>query len=353
MNTDKKYMQRCIELAKKGALQVSPNPMVGCVIVYQGEIIGEGFHEKYGEAHAEVNAINSVKNPALLPKSTMYVSLEPCAHHGKTPPCSDLIVQKKIGCVVIGTVDPFAKVAGKGIEKLEKNGVEVKVGILEDECRELNKRFFTFHQKKRPYIILKWAETTDGFIDIDRDADDFGEPTWITGEEALKQVHRLRAEEDAILVGTHTAQKDNPSLSVRHVEGKNPLRIVLDRNLTLSSHLHLLDNSTETLIINSKTNKTAGKTEWIQVDYSQDVLPQLFEILYKKEKLSLIVEGGRQLLQSFIDAGFWDEAQVYTGKKVFHRGVKAPQMQCTPAAHEHIGNDIRQVYKNPPATSRF
>ena len=353
MNTHEKYMNRCIELAQKGALQVSPNPMVGCVIVYQGKIVGEGFHEKYGEAHAEVNAINSVANPELLSQSTMYVSLEPCAHQGKTPPCSDLIVRKGIPRVVIGTVDPFAKVAGKGIEKLKKNGVEVTVGILENKCRELNKRFFTFHNKKRPYIILKWAQTRDGFIDIQRDASNFGEPTWITGNEALKKVHHLRAEEDAIVVGTRTAEKDNPSLTVRHVAGKNPLRIVLDRNLTLPPHLNLLDNSTETLVINSKENKTAGKTEWIKVDYSKDVLPQLLKILYEKEKLSLIVEGGQKLLQSFIDNNLWDEAQVYTGNKLFQQGVKAPRLNHTPLASDHIGNDLLQFFRNLPAVNKF
>ena len=346
MSSDEKYMQQCIDLARKGALQVSPNPMVGCVIVCDGKIIGEGYHEKYGEAHAEVNAIRSVENEQLLQKSTLYVTLEPCAHHGKTPPCSDLIVQKKIPKVVIGTVDPFAKVAGKGIDKLQQNGIDVRVGVLEKECLEVNKRFFTFHNKKRPYIILKWAQTSDGFIDIDREAVLYGKPTWITGQYALLKVHLLRAEEDAILVGTRTAQKDNPSLTVRHVEGKNPLRIVLDRKLTLSPELHLFDNSTETLVINALQNKREDKTEWVKVDYSQNVLAQLMDILYQKEKLSLIVEGGRELLQNFIDSGLWDEAHVYIGEKLFVSGVKAPTIDNDPVSGEIIGKDFLQVYKN-------
>ncbi len=340
-------MQRSIDLARKGALQVSPNPMVGCVIVCNGEIIGEGYHEKYGEAHAEVNAIRAVKDENLLQKSTLYVTLEPCAHHGKTPPCSDLIVEKKIPKVVIGTVDPFAEVAGKGIDKLRNNGIEVSIGVLEKECLELNKRFFTFHNKKRPYIILKWAQTTDGFIDINRDADNYGKPTWITGEYALLKVHQLRAEEDAILVGTRTAEKDNPSLTVRHVQGKNPLRLVLDRNLKLSSKLHLFDNSTETVVINALQNKKEENTEWVKVDYSKNILPQVTDILYKKEKLSLIVEGGRELLQSFINTGLWDEAQVYIGEKLFVSGIKAPEIKTEPVAGEIIGKDFLQLYKNP------
>lgn len=350
MNTDEKYMQHCIVLARKGALYVSPNPMVGCIIVYNEEIIGEGYHERYGEAHAEVNAIRSVKDEQVLQKSTLYVTLEPCAHHGKTPPCSDLIVQKKIPRVVIGTVDPFAKVAGKGIEKLKKNGIDVKVGVLENDCLELNKRFFTFHNKKRPFIILKWAQTADRFIDIDRDAENYGEPTWITGKDALLKVHHLRAGEDAILVGSRTAEKDNPSLTVRNVEGNNPLRIVFDRNLKLSPELKLFDNSTETLVINAARNKKEGKTEWVKVDYTQNVLIQLLHILYKKEKLSLIVEGGQQLLQSFIDLDLWDEAHVYTGNKLFKSGVKAPKLTVSPVTNEVIGKDLLQVYKNQGVT---
>lgn len=347
MTTDSSYMKRCLELARKGAGSVAPNPMVGCVVVYRGKTIGEGYHEKYGEAHAEVNAIRSVKNTEWLKESTLYVTLEPCAHHGKTPPCSDLIVQKQIPKVVIGTIDPFAEVAGRGIEKMQKAGIEVKVGVLEEECRELNKRFFTFHQKHRPYIFLKWAQSADGFIDIDRNAAGFGEPTWITGPEALLRVHQMRAEENAILVGTRTAEKDNPSLTVRHCEGKNPLRIVLDRNLKLPADLNLFNSESETIIINSLKNGQKANLEYIRADYSQNVLPQILEILYLKEKLSLIVEGGRELLQSFIAQGLWDEAHVYTGQKLFRSGVPAPVIEGNSFKREKIGMDSLEIYLNP------
>ncbi len=347
MTTDEKYMARCIELAHMGIADVSPNPMVGCVIAHNGKIVGEGYHQKYGEAHAEVNAVRSVKDPKILKNSTLYVSLEPCAHHGKTPPCSDLIVEKQLARVVIGTIDPFAEVAGKGIEKLIRNGIDVKLGVLENECLELNKRFFTFHNKKRPYIILKWAQTSDGFIDMERDADHFGEPTWITGKDALVRVHETRAIEDAILVGTRTAEKDNPSLTTRLVEGKNPLRIVIDRNLSLSKSLHLFDGSTPTLVVNSIRNEKSGNTEYVQADYTRSVPEQILEVLYKKEKLSLIVEGGKQLLQSFIDGGLWDEAHVYTGDKFFNNGVLAPDLKGSPVKNEIIGKDFLQIYRNP------
>ncbi|MFV0268292.1 MAG: bifunctional diaminohydroxyphosphoribosylaminopyrimidine deaminase/5-amino-6-(5-phosphoribosylamino)uracil reductase RibD [Draconibacterium sp.] len=346
MNTDEKYMQRCLELAQKGAGSVSPNPMVGCVIVHNNTIIGEGYHERCGEAHAEVNAVRSVAKPELLTESTLYVTLEPCAHFGKTPPCSDLIVEKKIPKVVIGTIDPFAEVAGKGIEKLKKAGIEVTLDILRDECRELNKRFFTFHQKQRPYIILKWAQTQDGFLDVDRDSADFGEPTWITGKEALLRVHQLRAEEDAIMVGTNTAEKDDPSLTVRHCEGKNPLRMVLDRELRLSQNLKLFDQSTPTLVFNALKNEVRGNTEYHLIDFQKNLPLQVLNLLYHKNILSLIVEGGRQLLQSFIDANLWDEAQVYTGAKTFGAGVPAPLPDLRNATEETIGNDLLQLVRN-------
>ncbi|MEN8116472.1 MAG: bifunctional diaminohydroxyphosphoribosylaminopyrimidine deaminase/5-amino-6-(5-phosphoribosylamino)uracil reductase RibD [Bacteroidota bacterium] len=346
MTTSEKYMMRCLELAKKGAGYVSPNPMVGCVVVYNGVVIGEGYHKLYGQAHAEVNAINSVRQPELLKKSTLYVTLEPCAHHGLTPPCSDLIVATQIPKVVIGTIDPFAKVAGKGIEKMQNAGIEVEVGILEKECRELNKRFFTFHEKKRPYIFLKWAQTEDGFIDIDRSNEQFGEPTWITGEESLIRVHKMRAEEDAIMVGTKTAEKDNPSLTVRNCKGNNPLRIVIDKNLRLPNNLSLFNNSAKTIVLNSTINKTEKNTEYIQVNFSQNIIPQILEILHEKNILSLIVEGGRQLLESFIESGLWDEAHVYTGNKTFKRGVPAPAVSGKIVYEENVGDDRLLVFSN-------
>ncbi len=339
-------MNRCLELARKGAGKVSPNPMVGCVIVHNDTIIGEGFHEKYGEAHAEVNAINAVKNQELLKESTLYVSLEPCAHFGLTPPCSDLIVEKKIPRVVIGTIDSFAKVAGKGIEKMIKAGIDVQVGILEKECREINKRFFTFHEKKRPYIFLKWAETTDGFIDYDRTKNQFGEPTWITGEKALVRVHQMRAVEDAILVGTNTALKDNPSLTVRHCEGRSPVRIVIDNHLRLPVHLKLFDRTAKTIVFNSLKNEESGNTEFVKIDFNKKMIPHLLKNLYQRNIQSLIVEGGKQLLESFIEANLWDEAFRFTGNKLFIRGIKAPSISGSIIQTEETDGDTLQIYNN-------
>lgn len=346
MTTSEKYISRCIELAKLGAGQVSPNPMVGCVIVCNNTIIGEGYHQKYGEAHAEVNAINSVVNKKDLKRSTIYVSLEPCAHYGLTPPCSDLIIRNQIPKVVIGSIDPFAKVAGKGIEKLKRAGIEVVVGILEKQCNELNKRFFTFHKYKRPYIILKWAQTLDGFIDMDRTSENFGQPTWITGQEALQRVHKMRAEEDAIIVGTRTAEKDNPSLTVRHCKGKNPLRIVLDKNLRLSSDLHLFDNSTPTLVFNSIKNSKEGNTEFVRIEFNEKLLQQILAQVHQKNCLSLIVEGGKQLLDTFIAENAWDEAHVYTGKKYFKKGITAPTITNPLFSSEPINEDKLDIYRN-------
>jgi len=340
-------MKRCVELARLGAGSVAPNPMVGCVIVHRGKIIGEGFHQKHGEAHAEVNAINAVNRPEFLKESTLYVSLEPCAHHGLTPPCSDLIVQKQIPRVVIGTIDPFSEVAGKGIEKLRKAGIEVEVGFLEKECRELNKRFFTFHEKKRPYVILKWAQTLDGFIDIDRNRKDFGEPTWITGDLALRLVHKIRSEENAILVGTNTAEKDNPSLTVRHWTGKNPLRAVIDKNLRLSPALNLFDGTSETLVFNAKKNDLTANTEWIKIDFEQEITPQILTTLHHRKILSLIVEGGKRLLEGFIRQNLWDEAHVFIGNKFFYSGISAPKISakvnyCT----ETLDSDKVTIFMN-------
>lgn len=343
-------MNRCIALAQKGCGNVSPNPMVGCVIVHNNEVIGEGYHQKYGGPHAEVNAINAVNNPALLKESTLYVSLEPCAHHGLTPPCSDLIIRKKIPHVVIGTVDSFAKVAGKGIEKLKNAGTEVQVGVLEKECRKLNKRFFTFYEKNRPYIILKWAQTIDGFIDILRNKKQFGEPTWITGHDALVDVHKTRSAEDAIMVGTNTALKDNPSLTVRHYPGNNPVRVVIDKNLRLPKNIHLFDNSVKTLVFNSIKTEPQTTTLYLKIDFETDIIPQVLSELYKQKIQSLIVEGGRQLLQSFIDSGNWDEAHIYTGNKYFKEGIKAPKIAGKSVSNKTFGSDKLEIIENAITT---
>jgi diaminohydroxyphosphoribosylaminopyrimidine deaminase/5-amino-6-(5-phosphoribosylamino)uracil reductase len=346
MMSPEKYMIRCLELAKKGAGYVSPNPMVGCVIVHRGEIIGEGFHERYGETHAEVNAINSVSNQDLLKESTLYVTLEPCAHYGLTPPCSNLIIEKQIPKVIIGTVDSYVEVAGKGIERMRNAGIDVHFGMLEKECREINKRFFTYHEKKRPYIILKWAQTSDGFIDIDRNQEEFGEPTWITGEKALLRVHQMRAEEGAIIVGTNTALKDNPALTVRLVDGKNPVRIVIDNKLRLPETLNLFDNSTPTIVFNSIKNEVLKNTTFKKINFQEKVIEQILDELFIRKIQSLIVEGGRKLLESFIKSGIWDEANVFVGNKLFKKGVSAPTQPEKLIHYEKIEDDELYIYKN-------
>lgn len=347
MNYNEKFMHRCIELARKGSGKVSPNPMVGSVIVHDDQIIGEGYHQKHGGHHAEVNAIHSVQDKALLLDSTIYVTLEPCAHFGLTPPCSDLIIAHKIPRVVIGSIDPFAEVAGKGIEKLKKADIEVITGVLKAECDDLNKRFFTYHQKKRPYIILKWAQTLDGFIDIERKEPDYGEPTWITGPMALKRVHEIRAIEDAIMVGTNTALKDNPSLTVRHCDGRNPVRIVTDRQLRLPQRLNLFDGLVKTIVFNEKHSEQKDRLKYVQIDYSSDSIKQMMDALHNEKILSVIVEGGRQLLDSFIKNNIWDEAHIFIGNKNFQRGIKAPYIVGMKVKTEEFDQDQLIIYRNP------
>ncbi len=332
------FMKRCIELASKAIGYTSQNPMVGSVIVYDGDIIGEGYHEKYGEAHAEVNAINSVKDKSLLPKSTLYVNLEPCAHFGKTPPCSNLIIEHKIPKVVIGCVDTFSEVAGKGIQKMKDAGTEVVVGVLERESRELNKRFFTFHEKKRPYITLKWAESKDGFIAPKNQT----EPFWMTSSESKKLVHKWRAEEDAILVGRITAKKDNPSLTVREVEGKNPTRIVIDKGLKLDTSLNLFNSEAETLIFNSIKSEENGKNKSVKIDFNSLIENMLSE-LYKLNIHSVIIEGGSTTLQSFIDANMWDEARIFTANTTLIDGVKSPNIKGEITSTTNIGGDALEI----------
>lgn len=339
-------MNRCMELARQGAGNVSPNPMVGAIIVHNNKIIGEGYHQNYGGPHAEVHAINSVSDPHLLKESTIYVTLEPCAHFGLTPPCADLIVEKQLKKAVIGTIDPFAKVAGKGIEKLKKAGIEVVTGVLENECRELNKRFFTFHKKKRPYIILKWAQTLDGFIDVERKEIDFGEPTWITGEKALRRVHEIRAVEDAILIGTNTALKDNPSLTVRHCEGRNPIRLVLDNKLRLPKNLNLFDNKVKTIVFNSIQNKEIGNTVFVKIDFRKNLLDQILKEIYHFNFLSVIIEGGKQLLETFIQANTWDETHLFVGNKNFYSGIRAPEFKGNIFSVEQLESDQLIIFRN-------
>ena len=345
-------MQQCISLAKLGFGDVAPNPMVGCVIVHQNIIIGEGYHQQYGEAHAEVNAINAVKDKNLLKESTLYVNLEPCAHFGKTPPCSNLIIEYQIPKVVIGCIDSFSEVSGKGIAKMEKAGIEITVGVLETESLELNNRFFTFHTKKRPYIILKWAQTQDGFIDVDRDScslsgAEMEQPldNWITTPSSKKIVHKWRSQEQAIMVGTNTAFNDNPQLNVREAEGKNPLRIVLDLNLRLPNNLHLFDKTIPTLVFNTLKNKTENNLEFVKIE-KDPLIPQILKELYQRDIQSVIIEGGAQLLNTFIKENLWDEARVFTGTKNFKTGLKAPQINKKATNINTIETDILTTYHN-------
>lgn len=348
MFSNEDFISRAIELAQLGAGAVSPNPMVGCVIVLDNKIIGEGYHQKYGEAHAEVNAINSVlakfsDAEALLKKATLYVTLEPCSHYGKTPPCSDLIIKYQIPKVVIGCVDSFNAVNGKGIEKLKNAGVEVTVGALEQACIDLNKRFFTRVNEQRPYVILKWAETENGFF-----APDDGSQKWISGKEAKMLTHQWRTEEDCVLVGKNTAQIDNPQLNVRLVQGRNPKRAVIDRNLALSPSFHLFDNSIETFVFNHTKTDIEGKTKFIGIEDFDYFLPQyiLFQ-LYLQDIQSLIIEGGVKTLQLFIDAGLWDEARIFKAPISWKEGLKAPSINGETISSESIGQDTLQVIIPP------
>jgi len=341
MQNQEFFMERCLELAKKGMGLVSPNPMVGCVIVYNSEIIGEGFHQKYGEAHAEVNAINSVTDKSLLNKSTLYVNLEPCAHFGKTPPCSSLIIEHKIPKVVIGCVDSFSEVTGKGIEKMKNKDIEVVVGMLEKESRILNKRFFTFHEKNRPYVILKWAESKDGFIAPNNQK----EPFWMTSSESKKLVHKWRAEEDAILVGRITAEKDNPFLTVREVKGENPTRIVIDKDLKLFTDLNLFNSDAKTIIFNSIKTKEIGNNYFIRINSNQ-LIKNILQELHKQKIQSFIIEGGTITLQSFINAKFWDEARIFTTNKELNDGVKSPNIEGEIVSETVIEWDKLEIIKN-------
>lgn len=334
MSLPETFMQRCLDLALLGMGDVAPNPMVGCVIVHDGIIIGEGYHQKFGQPHAEVNAIRSVQNPELLSLSTLYVSLEPCSHHGKTPPCSDLIIESRIPRVVIGTIDPFAKVAGKGIEHMKNAGIVVEVGTLENECREQNRRFFTFHEKKRPYILLKWAQTLDGFIDTDRT--ETQHPTWITNALSKRLVHKQRSEESAILIGTNTAEYDNPALTVREWAGNQPVRMVIDRTGRLDAGLCIFDRKATTWVFTDQKQTDAENLYFISLDFDLNILPQLLSELFNRGILSVIVEGGSFLLNSFLDAGLWDEAFVYTGNQFFGKGVEAPHISGETISFEKL-----------------
>jgi diaminohydroxyphosphoribosylaminopyrimidine deaminase / 5-amino-6-(5-phosphoribosylamino)uracil reductase len=345
MNNHELYIARCIELAKNGFGTTYPNPMVGSVIVYNGQIIGEGWHQKAGEPHAEVNAIRSVKDPSLLDKATIYVSLEPCSHFGKTPPCCDLIIKNKIPNVVIGTVDSNIKVAGNGIKRLKEAGANVIVGVLEKKCQELNQRFFTFHEKKRPYIILKWAETQDGFIAPLTKKEQ--KPVWITNSYSRQLVHKWRTEEQAILVGTQTVIDDNPKLNARDWEGNNPIRVVIDQNNRIPETAHVLDNQIKTIVFSkNKTINSSENTIFEVIDFQENIAQQIVERLYQHQIQSVIIEGGAQIIQTFIDANLWDEARVFIGNNKFVNGIKAPVLNKTPSKKEKIETDELLIISN-------
>ncbi|MFH4965855.1 bifunctional diaminohydroxyphosphoribosylaminopyrimidine deaminase/5-amino-6-(5-phosphoribosylamino)uracil reductase RibD [Gaetbulibacter sp. M235] len=333
MNIHEKYIKRCIEIAKNGLGTTRPNPMVGCVIVLNNAIIGEGFTSKYGGAHAEVNAINSVEDKSLLKKATLYVTLEPCSHYGKTPPCSDLIISHKIPNIVIGCIDDNEKVAGKGIEKLMNSGCHVTIGVLEKECKEHHKRFFTYHNKKRSYIILKWAETADGFIAPKTKNEQ--KPVWITNEFSRQLVHKWRAEEQAILVGVNTVLQDNPSLTARDWTGENPIRMVLDKDNSLSKSFNVFNNEAKTIAINNN-----------EIDFSRNIAQQICSVLFEHEITSVIIEGGTKTLQTFIDENLWDEARIFTGNCYFNEGVKSPTFSGKLVSETKIKEDILKIYTN-------
>lgn len=327
------YIKRCLEIAKNGLGVTRPNPMVGCIIVVNNKIISEGYTSAYGGNHAEVNAINKVTDKSILKQATLYVTLEPCSHYGKTPPCSDLIIKNNIPNVVIGCIDDNEQVAGKGIKRLINAGINVTVGVLENKCKLHHKRFFTFHNKQRPYIILKWAQTQDGFIAPK--TKNKKAPVWITTTYSRQIVHKWRAEEQAILVGKNTVLEDNPSLTVRDWTGTNPIRIVIDKLNTLPKKLEVFNNKSETLIIDNHS-----------IDFSKPIAIQICSILFKKQITSIIIEGGAKTLQTFFNENLWDEARVFTGNSNFNEGITAPTFKGRLKLEKNIINDTLKIYTN-------
>lgn len=338
---DEIYIKRGIELAQKALGRTYPNPLVGSVIVHNGKIIGEGYHHKAGENHAEINAIESVEDKSLIPESTIYVTLEPCAHYGKTPPCALKIKELGFRKVVIGAMDSHDKVNGKGKKIIQDAGIEVVSGVLEQECIELNKRFFTYHEKKRPYIILKWAQSADGFLDKDF------KPTAISNSLVNQFVHQLRADEHAILVGTHTALNDNPSLTVRNVEGVNPVRILIDFDLKVPSDFSIFNREAKTIVINSVKEETREHIHFIKIK-KENFLQELTDALYKEQIQSVIIEGGSHTLQQFIDADLWDEAMVIKNDSLeLQQGTKAPEFTGTkPLRAEAFRDNVIEFYQS-------
>lgn len=335
---DEKYMNRALELASKGLGHVAPNPMVGCVIVHNNQIISEGYHEQYGSAHAEPNAIKKVSDE-LLKESTLYVTLEPCSHFGKTPPCADLIISKAIKKVVVGNLDTNPLVSGKGIQKLKDAGIEVEHGILDKECRALNKRFFTFHEKKRPYVILKWAQTQDGFIShwpLPQNKED----NWITCKESKALVHQWRSQEQAILVGYNTLMNDNPQLTTRLADGKNPIRLVLSKTIDLPTGLNIFNNDAKTIVFNPLKDEIKNNIEFVKIDWNKKA-QEVLDYCFKNNISSIIVEGGTNTIYNFMNINAWDEAQVFVNPtKKFEHGISAPEINLTNISPIQVGNDL-------------
>jgi diaminohydroxyphosphoribosylaminopyrimidine deaminase/5-amino-6-(5-phosphoribosylamino)uracil reductase len=337
---DEFYIKRCIELAKKATGDTYPNPLVGSVIVHDGKIIGEGYHHRSGENHAEINAINSVEDKSLIPESTIYVSLEPCAHFGKTPPCALKIVELGFKKVVIGAMDSHDKVNGKGKKIIQDAGIEVISGVLENECVDLNKRFFTYHEKKRPFIVLKWAQSRNGFIDKDF------KPTQISNSLTKQFVHELRNNEHAILIGTMTALRDNPSLTTREMTGRNPVRILIDIDLKVPTDYHIYNNEAETLVFNSVKNSDEGNNRFIKTE-REGFIEKLIKKLYELHIQSVIVEGGNLVLQQFIDANLWDETIVIKNENLqIENGTKAPRFQHEPLEVKQFRDNLMEFHKN-------
>ncbi len=342
-------MRRCFELARKGLGMTRTNPLVGAVVVHNDRIIGEGYHHEFGGPHAEVNAIRSVKDSLLLNQSTLYCSLEPCSHHGKTPPCSMLISQKRIRRVVVSNRDPFPSVNGQGIRQLEESGIEVETGCLEEEGLHLNRRFFHYINYKRPYVILKWAQTADGFIDLEREPGDQEGPRWISDEVCRTLVHKWRSEESAIMVGTNTVLTDNPRLNTRRWTGANPVRITLDRRGRLTDSAHILDGTQDTIVFTGVHRNYSGKIRTVHADPSYELV-DVMEELFDQQIISIFVEGGAQLHNSFLATGLWDEARVFTGKMSFSQGVKAPEITEKPDELFNIGDSKLEVFRNRDST---
>jgi diaminohydroxyphosphoribosylaminopyrimidine deaminase/5-amino-6-(5-phosphoribosylamino)uracil reductase len=350
---DEHYMQRCIELARKGKGLTRQNPLVGSVVVCNDRIIGEGYHNEYGGPHAEVIAVRSVADPTLLKKSSLYVNLEPCAHYGKTPPCSQMIRDIGIPRIIIGSRDSNPEVSGKGIMVLQAGGAEIIQGVLENECRYLNRRFFTYHEQKRPYVILKWAQTSDGFIDIDRKLTGKTKPEWITDHTAKMLVHKWRSEEMSIMAGTDTILLDNPGLNVREWPGISPIRVVPDKNGRLTKGLQVLDGSSKTIIFSGQKKEITESLRYLLIPAESFEITDLLTKLYNQQILSVFVEGGAKLIRNFIDSGLWDECRVFYGLQKFGSGVKAPEINCEPEENIEFRGSAFRIFRNNPLNTKL